>query len=87
MALPPGSKIEEQLSWKETGEPAWAQFELSDGTKVKLRIVLYGARRLDTVDQDTGEPTYNFDIQLSSQISATAEMKLAYKNRKTSGQN
>jgi hypothetical protein len=44
------------IDWKE-GSEVWNTYQLSDGTQLKIKIVLRGIKRLDEYEQD-GNPIY-----------------------------
>jgi hypothetical protein len=52
----------ENVGVESSNEP-WAQYELSDGTTVKVKMVMLEAIRLDTYNEMTGDPIYQFQFQ------------------------
>lgn len=58
----------------ETSSEPWAQYSLEDGTKVKAKIVLLDAVRLDK-HNDQGEPIYQFQFQQILGIVAPDQLK------------
>ena len=51
----------EEVEVEKSTEP-WAQYQLSDGTMVKVKIVMLDAVRLDAYN-DTNDPVYQFQFQ------------------------
>jgi hypothetical protein len=54
----PGQSVDVEAS----NEP-WAQYTLADGTTVKVKLIMLEAIRLDSHDENTGEPQYQFQFQ------------------------
>ena len=46
----------------ESSSETWSQYSLTDGTKVKAKLVLLDVVRLDAFDE-SGEPLYQFQFQ------------------------
>ncbi len=51
----------EHIDVSSTSEP-WAQYELADGTTVKVKMVMLEAIRLDAYN-DNNDPVYQFQFQ------------------------
>jgi hypothetical protein len=47
----------------ETSNEPWAQYQLADGTTVKVKIVMLEAVRLDSYNDMTNDPVYQFQFQ------------------------
>ncbi|MFP5231529.1 MAG: hypothetical protein ACLGQX_02745 [Acidobacteriota bacterium] len=52
----------EPVKVESTSEP-WAEYTLADGSKVKAKLVLIEAIRLDTANPENGDPLYQFQFQ------------------------
>ncbi len=52
----------EPVTVESTSEP-WAEYTLADGSKVKAKLVLVEAIRLDATNPDSGDPLYQFQFQ------------------------
>lgn len=66
-----------------TGEPVtaesanepWAMYTLSDGTTVKVKIVLLDAVRLDAYNDTNNDPIYQFQFQQIIGVVAPENLK------------
>jgi hypothetical protein len=65
----PGQSIEIEMS----SEP-WAQYTLTDGSMVKVKLVLLDVIRLDT-HNDQGDPVYQFQFQQIIGVEAAESLK------------
>jgi hypothetical protein len=63
----------ESVSFESASEP-FNVYKLSDGTEVKLKVVLLDAVRLDEYS-DNGEPLYQFQFQQIIGINAPEQLK------------
>jgi hypothetical protein len=70
-----GKQISGQTVDVETSNEPWTQYTLADGTTVKVKLIMLDAIRLDTHDENTGEPQYQFQFQQIIGVVAPENLK------------
>jgi hypothetical protein len=70
-----GQQVTGEPVTAETSNEPWAQYTLSDGTTVKVKIVLLDAARLDAYNDQTNDPIYQLQFQQIIGIVAPEKLK------------
>jgi hypothetical protein len=70
-----GKQVLGQTVDVETSNEPWAQYTLADGTTVKVKLIMLDSVRLDSHDENTGEPQYQFQFQQIIGIVAPDHLK------------
>ena len=70
-----GQQVTGEPVTAETSNEPWGQYTLSDGTTVKVKLVLLEAVRLDAYNDQTNDPVYQLQFQQIIGVFAPEKLK------------